>query len=265
MLTDKGSRVSIDLNCDLGESYGVYTIGQDEALLPSITSANIACGFHAGDPRTMRETVRRCIAAGVRIGAHPGLPDRDGFGRRNMAVTPQEAYDMTVYQVGALLGFVHAAGGTMSHVKPHGALYNMAATDRRLADGIAAAVRDVDPRLILFGLAGSELIRAGAAAGMQTAGEAFADRTYRADGTLMPRSAAGAVIADERLAAAQAVSIVRDGRALAADGTPVPIAAETLCIHGDSPHALKHVQALRAAFQANGILATPLAQRPARK
>jgi len=253
MPTQHGSTVTIDLNCDLGESYGVYTIGQDEALLPYITSANIACGFHAGDPRTMRETVRRCIEAGVSIGAHPGLPDRDGFGRRNMAVTPQEAYDMIVYQVGALLGFVHAAGGTMAHVKPHGALYNMAATDRRLADAIAAAVRDVDSRLILFGLAGSELVRAGEAAGLQTAGEAFADRAYRADGTLMPRGASGAVIADEREAAAQAVAIVRDGKALAEGGTPVPIAAQTLCIHGDSPHALAIVKALRSAFEVQGI------------
>ncbi len=178
----------IDLNGDMGESFGAYRIGHDEELAKVVTSANIACGFHAGDPAVMRRTVKLCLEHGVEVGAHPGLPDLMGFGRRAMQITPEEAYDLVLYQAGALQGFVRAEGGRMRHVKPHGALYNMAAVQRPLAESIAKAVYRLDPELILFGLAGSELIRAAESIGLRAASEAFADRTYRADGTLTPRT-----------------------------------------------------------------------------
>ena len=178
----------VDLNCDMGESYGAYVIGNDAAVLPHVTSINIACGFHGGDPGVMRRTVHAAVAHGVAIGAHPGLPDLVGFGRRDMAVSAQDAYDMTVYQIGAVQAVATAAGTTLQHVKPHGARYNMAAVSPPLADAIARAVRDVNPRLILLGLSGSALLAAGPSHGIRTASEVFADRNYQADGTLVPRS-----------------------------------------------------------------------------
>ena len=177
----------IDMNCDLGESFGAYTIGNDAAILPFVTSANIACGFHAGDPGVMRKTVRLALDCHVALGAHPGLCDLQGFGRRKMDISPQEAYDLVLYQIGALYAFIRAEGAVMQHVKPHGALYNMAAKDSKLAEAIAEAVYKVEPELILFGLSGSELIRAAKKTGLQTAEEVFADRSYQADGTLTPR------------------------------------------------------------------------------
>lgn len=176
----------IDLNCDMGEGFGAWTMGDDLALLDQVTSANIACGFHAGDPATMRRVVQAAAARGVQIGAHPGLPDLQGFGRRVMQVSPADAYAMVVYQVGALAGFARAAGTRLNHVKPHGALYNMAARDRALADALAQAVHDIDASLVFFGLAGSEMIRAAQARGLQAASEVFADRAYD-DGSLTPR------------------------------------------------------------------------------
>src|SRR5262245_35268794 len=175
----------VDLNCDMGESFGAYRIGADEEVMPYVTSANIACGFHGGDPRVMRETISRAADHGVAIGAHPGFHDLDGFGRRNIDVTPQEAYDLVVYQVGALLAFAMAARVPMQHVKAHGALYNMAAARPDLAAAIARAVRDVDPTLVLFGLPGSHLVSAGLAEGLSVANEAFADRGYMSDGSLV--------------------------------------------------------------------------------
>ncbi|WP_019533857.1 LamB/YcsF family protein [Paenibacillus ginsengihumi] len=248
---------SIDLNCDLGESYGIYRLGDDEALLDFVSSANIACGYHAGDPATMRRTVRLCLERGVSIGAHPGLPDLAGFGRRTMSVAPQEVYDMTVYQVGALLGFVRSEGGRLAHVKPHGALYNMAAADRSLAEAIAEAVQRIDPQLVLYGLAGSELIRAAEARGLRCAAEAFADRTYRRDGKLTPRSESGAVLHDAEEAARQAISIAMDGVVHTLAGEPVALAADTLCIHGDGAQAALLARHIRQRLEEAGIAVRP--------
>lgn len=244
---------TIDLNCDLGESFGVYNLGRDAEMLAMVSSASIACGFHAGDPAVMRRTVEAALAAGVAIGAHPGLPDLAGFGRRAMAIAPAETRDLVLYQVGALEAFVRAAGGRLRHVKPHGALYAMAAGDRELARAIAAAVRQFDPALVLFGLSGSELIRAGEEAGLRTASEVFADRTYRADGTLMPRSLPGALIEDAEQSARRVARMVTAGTVEAADGREVAICARTVCLHGDGPRAVEFARSIREKLAALGI------------
>lgn len=246
----------IDLNCDLGESYGAWSMGQDEAVLGLVSSANIACGFHAGDPDTMRRTVRLAAAAGVAIGAHPSLPDLQGFGRREMAVSADEAYALTLYQVGALYAFAQSEGSRLHHVKPHGALYNMAARDAALAAAIAAAVAAFDRRLILVGLAGSRLVEAGRAAGLTVAAEAFVDRRYQADGSLTPRRQAGAVIADADEAVAQALSIALHGEVRAVDGSRVAVAADTLCLHGDKADAAQFALRLRQALDQAGVSVT---------
>lgn len=243
----------IDLNCDLGESYGAWTMGQDADVLAHVSSANIACGFHAGDPDTMRRTVRLAAACGVAVGAHPSLPDLQGFGRREMAVSAEEVYALVLYQIGALSAFATSEGICLHHVKPHGALYNMAARDATLAAAIAAAVAGFDRDLILVGLAGGALLDAGRAAGLRVAAEAFCDRRYRADGSLTPRREAGAVIHDVDAAVAQALSIALHGTAVAGDGSPVAIAADTLCVHGDRPDAAAFARQLRAALAAAGI------------
>ncbi|MBB5325623.1 UPF0271 protein [Anoxybacillus tepidamans] len=243
----------VDLNCDMGESFGVYRIGNDEDILNYVTSANIACGFHAGDPSTMRRTVYMALEKGVSIGAHPGLPDLIGFGRRNMAITPEEAYDLIVYQIGALYGFVKAAGGKMQHVKPHGALYNMAAKDRALSEAIAKAVYDIDPTLVLFGLAGSELIKAGERVGLKTANEVFADRTYQQDGSLTPRRELNALIHDEQEAIQQVIRMVKEGKVRSQQGTDVEIQADTICIHGDGAHALTFAKKIFEKLTEEGI------------
>jgi len=243
----------IDLNCDLGESFGAWHMGEDEALLALISSANIACGFHAGDPTIMRRTVAMAVTHGVAMGAHVSLPDLQGFGRREMNVSADEVYAMTLYQIGALHAFAQAAGTRLSHVKPHGALYNMAARDRVLADAIARAVHAFDPQLRLFGLAGSALIDAGKALGLPVAAEAFADRRYLADGSLQSRREAGAVIDDASKATAQAIGIARDGLVQAANGLQVRLQADTLCLHGDGTHALSLAQQLRTALEAAGL------------
>jgi UPF0271 protein len=235
----------VDLNCDMGESFGNYALGNDEQILDFVTSANIACGYHAGDPSVMRATVILAIEKGVAIGAHPGYPDLQGFGRRFMNIAPHEARDMVVYQVGALDAFVRAEGGTMQHVKAHGALYNAAAADAPLAEAIATAVHSVDPTLILFGLAGSELIAAGEANGLRTASEAFADRTYQGDGSLTPRSRPGALIEDHDAALAQTIGLVTEGRVRPLTGDDVAVRADTICIHGDGPHALEFARLIR--------------------
>jgi UPF0271 protein len=239
---------TIDLNCDMGESFGAWTMGQDDAVLLHVSSANIACGFHAGDPATMRRTVAAAVARGVAIGAHPSLPDLAGFGRREMRVTPDETYAMTLYQIGALAAIARAAGSRLHHVKPHGALYNMAAKDRALAGAIASAVRDFDDALILVGLANSELPRAGEAAGLGVAHEAFADRRYEADGSLMSRGKAGAVIDDVDAAVAQAVSIATRGEVEGPNGA-LRVRADTICVHGDRPDAAIFAQRLRDALE----------------
>lgn len=243
----------VDLNCDMGESFGAWTMGADAAILPHVTSVNVACGFHAGDPAVMRATADAAAALGVAIGAHPGLPDLIGFGRRNMAVTAADAYDMVLYQVGAMQAIARAAGSTLRHVKPHGALYNMAAAQPGLADAIARAVRDVDPALILIGLSGSASVAAGAQYGLRTAREVFADRNYRADGSLVPRAAADALVTDVDIAVARALRMVRSGLVRATDGTDVAVTADTICIHGDAPGAAAFAQHIRTALHADAI------------
>lgn len=245
--------LQIDLNCDMGEGFGVYAAGSDVELMKYITSANIACGFHAGDAAMIRTTVKLAIEHDVAIGAHPGLPDLAGFGRRVMDITPQEAYEMTVYQIGAVYAFARSEGGVLVHVKPHGALYNMAAQSKPLAQAIAEAVYKVDPQLLLFGLAGSELIQAGEEIGLSTISEVFADRSYESDGTLTPRGMSGAVIVDPLLVAEQAVRIIKDGTVRTRQATDFYLQADTICVHGDTPHAVEHIIGLRAAFKQAGI------------
>jgi UPF0271 protein len=243
----------IDLNCDLGESFGAWRMGNDEAILGHVTSANIACGFHAGDPAVMQRTVQACVARSVAIGAHPSLPDLQGFGRRDMRVTPDEAYALVLYQIGALDAFARAQGTRLHHVKPHGALYNMAARDAKLAQAIAQAVRDYDTKLVLFGLSGSELIRAGREAGIAVANEVFADRTYQSDGSLTPRSRPDAMIHDVEQSIAQVLGMVERGTVRATDGGEVKVEADTLCIHGDEPTAPAFAIRLRTVLQTAGI------------
>jgi 5-oxoprolinase (ATP-hydrolysing) subunit A len=243
----------VDLNCDMGESFGAYRIGADDAVFPYITSANIACGFHGGDPSVMRQTIAEAKRRGVAVGAHPGLPDLIGFGRRTMDVSAEEVYDLIVYQVGALLGFATAAGVALRHVKAHGALYNMAAGRPELASAIARAVRDVDQRLVLFALAGSHLVTAGAEQGLAVANEAFADRHYMPDGTLVSRRRPDAMVTDATAAAARAVRMVREGRVRAVTGEDIGIQADTICIHGDGAHAAEFARDLRTAFLEAGV------------
>ncbi|HEV7491169.1 MAG TPA: 5-oxoprolinase subunit PxpA [Rhodanobacteraceae bacterium] len=243
---------TIDLNCDMGESFGAWTMGQDDGVLEFVSSANIACGFHAGDPATMRRTVAAAVARGVAIGAHPSLPDLAGFGRREMRVSTDDAYAMTLYQIGALAAMARAVGAHLAHVKPHGALYNMAAKDGVLAGAIAAAVRDFDRGLILVGLAGSELPRAGETVGLAVAHEAFADRRYETDGSLMPRGKTGAVINEIDTAVAQAIAIATRGETEGPDGT-IRIRADTICVHGDRADAALFARRLRQGLEAAGI------------
>jgi 5-oxoprolinase (ATP-hydrolysing) subunit A len=248
----------VDLNCDMGESFGAYSLGNDDQILEFVTSANIACGFHAGDPSVMERTVRAAVGKGVAIGAHPGYRDLEGFGRRFLDLTPDEAYDLVVYQVGALQGFVAAAGARMQHVKPHGAFYNAAAIDLKVAEAIAKAVRDVDSELILFGLSGSELITAGEKAGLHTASEAFVDRTYQLDGTLTSRRQPGAMIEDRDRAMAYAVRLVKEGKVASLQGVDVDVRADTICVHGDGPHALEFVRLIRRRLEESGIEVRPV-------
>ncbi|WP_241049614.1 LamB/YcsF family protein [Achromobacter xylosoxidans] len=252
---------SIDLNCDMGESYGAWSMGNDAAVLAFVSSANIACGFHGGDPATMRKTVAAALKQGVALGAHPSLQDLVGFGRRAIPITPDEAYDITVYQIGALAGVAASQGARLHHVKAHGALYNMAAKDEGLARAICQAVKDVDASLLLYGLAGSKLIDAARAIGLAAANEVFADRSYQDDGSLTPRTRAGAMIEDVDQAVAQVVRMVREGKVRSVDGKDVPVQADTLCIHGDQPNALVFARAIREALERAGIaVRTPSAR-----
>lgn len=244
----------IDVNADLGESFGAWTMGADEELLGLVTSANVACGFHAGDPTVMDRTVARAVEAGVAVGAHPSHFDLRGFGRRAIAASPAEVEADVVYQVGALAAFAGSHGGRLAHVKPHGALYNQAAADEALARAVARATARVDRGLVLVGLASSAAMRRAAGeAGLRYAAEAFADRAYEPDGSLRPRSLPGAVITAPEAAAAQALRIARDGVILAAGGATVALRADTLCLHGDNPNALAIARAVRHALDAAGI------------
>ncbi|WP_033534955.1 LamB/YcsF family protein [Bordetella trematum] len=244
---------TLDLNCDMGESYGAWRMGDDAAVLPLVSSANIACGFHGGDPGTMRQTVALALQHGVALGAHPSLPDLAGFGRRVMQLSPQEAYDAVVYQIGALAGVAASQGARLHHVKAHGALYNMAARDPALARAICAAVRDVDSGLMLYGLAGSAWIEQGHAAGLRVAQEVFADRSYQDDGSLTARHQPGAMITDPAQAVAQVLQMVREGSVTSVSGKTVRLQADTLCIHGDQPGAADFARAIRQALQTAGI------------
>lgn len=248
----------IDLNCDLGESFGAYTIGMDDKVIPLISSCNIACGYHASDPLVMKKTVALAGQAGIGIGAHPGFPDLMGFGRRNMNVSPDEAAAYVTYQLGALHAFARSAGYSLQHVKPHGALYNMAGKDYKLALAIAKAVQAFDPSLILMGLAGSESIRAARDIGLTAASEVFADRAYMPDGSLVPRSREGAVIHDEEEAIRRVVRMVKEHRVRAIDGTDIEIVPDSVCVHGDNVKALTFVTRIRAALEAEGVDIAPL-------
>lgn len=243
----------VDLNSDLGESFGAYKIGSDEEILKYVTSVNIACGFHAGDPSVMKKTVKTALSNNVSIGAHPGLPDLIGFGRRNMSITPTEAYDMVVYQIGSLYGFIKAEGATMQHVKPHGALYNMAAKDENLAKAIAQAVYDINPELILFGLAGSESIKQGNLIGLQTVSEVFADRTYQSDGSLTPRNQSDAMVTDEKESIERVVRMIKNKKVRCQQGHDIDIKAETICIHGDGIKALNFAAEIKSFLTNSGI------------
>jgi 5-oxoprolinase (ATP-hydrolysing) subunit A len=250
---------SVDLNCDMGESFGAWSIGNDLAVLPFVSSVNIACGFHAGDPSVMRRTVLAALAHGVSIGAHPGLPDLVGFGRREMTVSASDVYDLVTYQVGALTGIAGAAGAQVRHVKPHGALYNMAAVQPQLADAIARAIRDVNPALALVGLSGSSLITAGLAHGLHTISEVFADRMYMPDGTLVSRSRSDAHVPDVTTAVARAVAMVTTGTVAAIDGSVLAIVADSICIHGDGPDAAEIAERLNAGLRSSDIrIAAPV-------
>ncbi|KQN68762.1 lactam utilization protein LamB [Serratia sp. Leaf51] len=238
----------VDLNADLGEG-----CANDEALLQRVSSANIACGFHAGDALTMQQSVRLAMKYGVAIGAHPSFPDRENFGRSAMQLPPDTVYAQVVYQLGALAAITRAEGGKMIHVKPHGMLYNQAATDAVLADAIARAVFDVDPTLRLVGLAGSELIRAGERMGLQTRQEVFADRRYQSNGALVPRSQPDAMIDSDQQALEQTLTMVQQQKVLSREGVWVPVKADTVCLHGDGEHALTFAMRLREAFDEQGI------------
>jgi UPF0271 protein len=241
----------IDLNCDMGESYGAWKMGADAEILPYVTSANIACGFHAGDPATIRKTVRLAVDHGVAIGAHPSLPDLQGFGRRAMKITPQEMYDLVVYQAGAVEAFARAAGAKLHHIKCHGMLYNMAANDAGLSEAMVRAGKDLG--VMLYVLSNSVNFDIARAAGVRVAGEVFADRGYADDGTLAPRGSAGAMIEEAPRAVAQALAMVEQGYVTSLTGKRVPVAADTLCLHGDQPGAVQFAKDIRQAFKEKGI------------
>jgi UPF0271 protein len=244
--------MKINLNADLGESFGAWTMGEDAALLGVVNSANIACGFHAGDPLVMRTTVRTALAAGVGLGAHPAYPDLQGFGRRPMTLAPAELEAVILYQIGALAGMAAAEGGQLSHVKPHGALNNQACEDASLADVVARAVRAFDPGLILLAPALSELQAAGQRAGLAVAAEIFADRAYTDAATLVPRGRPGAVLHDADAVVAHVLRMLESGGIVAASGKLLPTAMHSICVHGDTPGAVDNARRLRAALQAAG-------------
>jgi UPF0271 protein len=246
---------SIDLNCDMGEGFD-----SDTAIIPHVTSVNIACGYHAGDETTMKRTVRLALDHGVGIGAHPGFADRTNFGRKALPVTPKEVYDLVLAQARTLSAIAQSEGAAVAHLKPHGALYNIAAKDAALAQAIATATRDFDATCILVGLAGSELIKAGESTGLKTASEAFADRTYQADGSLTPRDSSDALVHDPSTAAERVLKMVRQGTVTSQQGTEIPLRADTICIHGDSPGAVDFAKSIHQRLLEAGILAQKLAK-----
>ncbi|KYH14355.1 5-oxoprolinase subunit PxpA [Staphylococcus kloosii] len=245
--------MKVDLNCDLGESFGNYKIGNDENIIPVITSANIACGFHAGDAQVMNNTVKLAQENNIGIGAHPGLPDLQGFGRRNMDLSPQEIYDTVIYQLGAISGFCAIHNAKLNHVKPHGALYQMGARDEEIAHAIAQAVHDFDASLIFVGLSNTLLISKAKELGLQTASEVFADRRYEANGQLVSRKESDALITDTEEAISQVISMVKDQQVTAKNGEKIAIQADTICVHGDGAHAFEFVSQIRERLSKEGI------------
>jgi len=243
----------IDLNCDMGESYGAWKMGADAGVMPYISSANIACGFHAGDPATIRQTVRLAVDQGVAIGAHPSLPDLMGFGRRVMRISPQDMYDLVIYQAGAVEAFARAAGAKLHHVKCHGALYNMAAIDEGLSEAMVRAVRDLGSGVILYCLSRSKNFEIAKKSGVPVAGEVFADRGYADDGTLAPRDKPGGMIEDPQASVKHVLGMIEEGHVTSLSGKRVPVAADTLCLHGDQPGAVVFAQTLRKVFTEKGI------------
>ena len=241
----------IDLNCDMGESYGAWKMGDDANVMPHITSANIACGYHGGDPATIRRTVRLALDHGVAIGAHPSLPDLQGFGRRSMKISAQDMYDLVVYQAGAVEGFARAAGAKLHHIKCHGALYNLAANDEALSDAMVRAAQDLG--VMLYVLSKSKNYEVAKKAGIAVAAEVFADRGYSDDGTLAPRDQPGGMIEDKAKSVRQALAMVEEGYVTSLSGKRVAVAADTLCLHGDQPGAAAFAQAIRKAFVERNI------------
>ncbi|MBR2990120.1 MAG: LamB/YcsF family protein [Solobacterium sp.] len=243
----------IDLNSDLGESFGHYTLGNDEKLIPLITSVNAACGFHGGDPLIMMKTVDLVKRTGAGIGAHPGFDDLQGFGRRNVNLSRDELYACVLYQIGALDAFVRAAGLRLAHVKPHGAMYNMAAKNKDMAMAICSAVKDYDPGLIMLAQESGLLYRTAKEMGLPAAAEVFADRAYEEDGTLVARSKPGAMITDPKEALARVIRMIKEGKVTAITGKDIPIKADSVCVHGDGEHALAFIEEIRNACTAEGI------------
>jgi UPF0271 protein len=251
----------IDVNCDMGESFGAYTIGRDEEVIQHVTSVNVACGFHAGDPMVMRRTVKLAKKYGVAVGAHPGFPDLMGFGRRNMSVTREEAHNYMTYQIGALRAFCNSENIELQHVKAHGALYNMAVDDPDLAAAIAESVKEFTPTPVVLVLAKSQLQRTCEDAGLKVAREAFADRAYNPDGTLVSRRIPGAVIKDKEQIEKRVLHIVRESKVFSLDGKPVDLGrVDSICVHGDNPEAVEIAAAIRSTFQREGISVVPLRQ-----
>lgn len=248
----------IDLNCDLGESFGAYKIGMDEEVIKYISSANVACGFHASDPVVMDKTVKNAKLNGIAVGAHPGFPDLMGFGRRNMNVSPSDAKAYVQYQVGALNAFCTANGVKLAHVKPHGALYNMAGKDYALSKAICEGIYEIDPNIILLGLSGSQMLKAAADTGLRCAKEVFADRAYEEDGSLVARTKPGAVITDEKESLKRVIGMVKEGKVTAITGKEIPIEAQSICVHGDGVKALEFVKKIRQALTDEGIEIVPL-------
>lgn len=250
--------MKIDLNCDLGEAFGNYSFGGDHQIIPLITSANIACGFHAGDENVMYETVKLAKEHGVGIGAHPGFNDLQGFGRRNMDLSPDEIYALVAYQIGALSAFCRIHDVKINHVKPHGALYNMGARDKDIAHAIAQAVYDVDPSLILVGLSNTLLVSEAETIGLKAANEVFADRRYEENGQLVSRKESDAVLTDTDEAIEQVVKMVKENKVIAKTGKEIELKADTICVHGDGAHALEFVSKIRERLTKEGISITKL-------
>ncbi len=245
--------LSVDLNCDMGESFGAWRMGDDAALMDYVSSVNIACGFHAGDASVIRKTIETAIAKNVAVGAHPSFPDLQGFGRREMRLSAAEIFDIVLYQVAALKGMCEALGGKLHHVKPHGALYNQAALDKTLAGAIAKAVAVIDDNLIFYGLSSSFLISEAELIGLKTASEVFADRTYQASGTLTPRSQPNALIENTEKAVAQILEMIKTKSVTATNGEKVALKAETVCIHGDGAHALRFARTIIKTLKEDDI------------